>query len=127
MILDSDDTFDAVHGAWCFRSLMPRRSRRRGIQFDTLGVRPTKFALRIETVTKSIRLHPPQSVPEQAILGYILARLPCQLRLAGEPSRTHDVRLHGSPHRKRRRSLGGSPTPDEYPLIAHQLNPTARR
>ncbi|MBW4036499.1 MAG: transposase, partial [Proteobacteria bacterium] len=61
---------------WSFRSLMPRRSRWRGIQFDTLRLRLIKLAVRVETLKKSIRLHLPRSMPDQVILGYALARLP---------------------------------------------------
>ena len=61
---------------WGFRSLMPRRSRWRGIQFDTLRLRPIKLAVRVEILKKSIRLHLPQSMPDQVIRGYALARLP---------------------------------------------------
>jgi len=61
---------------WSFRSLMPRRSRWRGIQFDTLRLRLIKLAVRVETLRKSIRLHLPRSMPDQVILGYALARLP---------------------------------------------------
>ena len=61
---------------WSLRSLMPRRSRWRGIQFDTLRLRLIKLAVRLETLKRSIRLHLPRSMPDQAILGYALARLP---------------------------------------------------
>ncbi|UNC13982.1 IS1380 family transposase [Acidiphilium multivorum] len=61
---------------WSLRSLMPRRSRWRGIQFDTLRLRLIKLAARLETLKRSIRLHLPRSMPDQAILGYALARLP---------------------------------------------------
>jgi hypothetical protein len=55
---------------------MPRRSRWRGIQFDTLRLRLIKLAVRVETLKKSIRLHLPRSMPDQVILRYALARLP---------------------------------------------------
>ena len=61
---------------WSFRSLMPRRSRWRGIQFDTLRLRLIKLAVRVESLKQSIRLHLPRSMPDQAILGYALAKLP---------------------------------------------------
>lgn len=61
---------------WSFRSLMPRRSRWRGIQFDTLRLRLIKLAARVVIPKQSIRLHLPRSMPDQAILGYALARLP---------------------------------------------------
>ena len=59
---------------WSFRALMPRRSRWRGIQFDTLRLRLIKLAVRVETLKKSIRLHLPRSMPDQAIFAYALAR-----------------------------------------------------
>ena len=61
---------------WSFRALMPRRSRWRGIQFDTLRLRLIKLAVRVEILKKSIRLHLPRSMPDQIIIGYALARLP---------------------------------------------------
>ena len=61
---------------WSFRSLMPRRSRWRGIQFDTLRLRLIKLAVRIKILKKSVRPHLPRSMPDQVILSYALARLP---------------------------------------------------
>ena len=61
---------------WALRALMPRRSLWRHCQFDTMRLRLIKLAVRIETLSKSIRLHLPRSSPDQAILAYALARLP---------------------------------------------------
>ena len=61
---------------WALRALMPRRSLWRRRQFDTMRLRLIKLAVRIETLSKSIRLHLPRSSPDQAILAYVLARLP---------------------------------------------------
>ena len=61
---------------WALRALMPRRSLWRRCQFDTMRLRLIKLAVRIETLSKSIRLHLPRSSPDQAILAYVLARLP---------------------------------------------------
>jgi hypothetical protein len=63
---------------WSFRSLIPRRSRWRGIQFDTLRLRLIKLAVRIATLQTSIRLDLLRSRPDQAILGYNLATLESQ-------------------------------------------------
>lgn len=56
--------------------MMPRRSLGRRCQFDTMRLRLIKFAVRIGTHSKSIRLHLPRSSPDQAILAYALAKLP---------------------------------------------------
>ena len=39
-------------------------------------MRLIKLAVRIETHSKSIRLHLPRNSPDQAIIAYVLARLP---------------------------------------------------
>jgi len=61
---------------WSFRSLMPRRSYWRTIQFDTLRLRLIKLAVRVEILKKSIRLHLPRSTPDQAIFALALSKMP---------------------------------------------------
>jgi hypothetical protein len=66
---------------WSLRALMPRRSSWRVIQFDTLRLRLIKLAVRIEVLKQSLRLHLPQAMPNQAILGLALTRLTRMKRL----------------------------------------------
>jgi hypothetical protein len=60
---------------WSFRSLLPRRSYWRTIQFDTLRLRMIKLAVRVESLKKSVRLHLPRSMPDQTVFAYALARM----------------------------------------------------
>ena len=61
---------------WSLRSLTPRRSRWRAAQFDTIRLRLTKLAVRIEVLRTQVRLHLPQATPDQAILALLLTRMP---------------------------------------------------
>ena len=61
---------------WSLRSLMPRRSRWRVAQFDTIRLRLIKLAVRIEVLKTQVRLHLPQATPDQAIFALLLTRLP---------------------------------------------------
>jgi hypothetical protein len=61
---------------WSLRALMPRRSRWRVVQFDTMRLRLIKLAVRVEVLKKSVRLHLPRSMPNQAIFAFVLARMP---------------------------------------------------
>jgi hypothetical protein len=61
---------------WGIRALMPRRSSWRVAQFDTLRLRLIKLAARVEVLKTKVRLHPPKSMPHQAILAMALTRLP---------------------------------------------------
>ncbi len=61
---------------WSLRSLMPRRSRWRVMQFDTIRLRLIKLAVRIEVLKKQVRLHLPQTTPDQALLALLLTRVP---------------------------------------------------
>ena len=61
---------------WSMRTLMPRRSRWRVAQFDTLRLRLIKLAVRIEVLKTKVRLHLPRATPDQALFALLLARLP---------------------------------------------------
>ena len=81
-IVDQRREMDADLGQlmWSLRTLMPRRSRWRAAQFDTLRLRLIKLAARIEVLKTKIRLHLPQATPDQALFGLLLTRMP-RLRL----------------------------------------------
>ena len=61
---------------WSLRALMPRRSRWRCAQFDTLRLRLIKLAVRIEVLKTQVRLHLPKATPDQAIFALLLTRMP---------------------------------------------------
>ena len=61
---------------WSLRTLMPRRSRWRVAQFDTLRLRLIKLAVRIEVLKTQVRLHLPKTMPDQAIFSLLLTRMP---------------------------------------------------
>lgn len=61
---------------WSLRTLMPRRSRWRVAQFDTLRLRLIKLAVRIEVLKTQVRLHLPRAMPDQAIFTLLLTRMP---------------------------------------------------
>jgi len=61
---------------WSLRTLMPRRSRWRVAQFDTLRLRLIKLAVRIEVLRTQVRLHLPKTTPDQAIFTLLLTRMP---------------------------------------------------
>jgi hypothetical protein len=61
---------------WSLRTLMPRRSRWRVAQFDTLRLRLIKLAVRIEVLKTQVRLHLPKATPDQAIFALLLTRMP---------------------------------------------------
>ncbi|MGI4794076.1 MAG: IS1380 family transposase [Janthinobacterium lividum] len=61
---------------WSLRTLMPRRSRWRVAQFDTLRLRLIKLAVRIEVLKTKVRLHLPRATPDQALFGLLLTRMP---------------------------------------------------
>lgn len=61
---------------WGLRAAMPRRSRFRAAQFDTLRLRLIKIAVRVVEMKTQIRLHLPTSCPDQAILRIVLGRIP---------------------------------------------------
>jgi hypothetical protein len=61
---------------WSLRTLMPRRSRWRFAQFDTLRLRLIKLAVRIEVLRTQVRLHLPKATPDQAIFTLLLTRMP---------------------------------------------------
>jgi hypothetical protein len=65
---------------WSLRRLMPRRSRWRVAQFDTLRLRLIKLAVRIEILKTKVRLHLPRATPDQALFTLLLTRMP-RLRL----------------------------------------------
>ncbi len=61
---------------WSLRTLMPRQSRWRVAQFDTLRLRLIKLAVRIEVLKTKVRLHLPRATPDQALFALLLARMP---------------------------------------------------
>ncbi len=61
---------------WSLRALMPRRSRWRVAQFDTLRLRLIKLAVRIEVLKTQVRLHLPRATPDQALFALLLTRMP---------------------------------------------------
>src|SRR5512134_2277142 len=61
---------------WSLRTLMPKRSSWRVVQFDTLRLRLIKTAARIVEIKTRIKIHLPTSAPDQAIWHLVLRRLP---------------------------------------------------
>jgi hypothetical protein len=61
---------------WGLRAAMPRRSRFRVAQFDTLRLRLIKIAARVVEMKTQIRLHLPTSCQNQDILRIVLGRIP---------------------------------------------------
>jgi hypothetical protein len=61
---------------WSMRALMPRRSRWRVAQFDTLRLRLIKLAARIVETRRQILVHLPTACPEQTVLRLLLERVP---------------------------------------------------
>lgn len=61
---------------WSLRALMPKRSRWRGAQFDTLRLRLVKIAARVVERNSRITIHLPTNHPDQAILHLVLGRMP---------------------------------------------------
>jgi hypothetical protein len=61
---------------WALRSVMPKRSSWRTMQFDTLRLRLVKLAARVVALKTRIMLHLPSACPDQAILRLALERLP---------------------------------------------------
>jgi hypothetical protein len=61
---------------WSLRTLMPRRSRWRVAQFDTLRLRLIKLAVRIEVLKTQVRLHLPRATADQALFALLLTRMP---------------------------------------------------
>jgi hypothetical protein len=61
---------------WSLRTLMPRRSRWRVAQFDTLRLRLIKLAVSIEVLKTKVHLHLPRATPDQALFALMLTRMP---------------------------------------------------
>jgi hypothetical protein len=61
---------------WSLRAVMPKRSRWRVAQFDSLRLRLVKIAARVVEMTTRIKVHLPTSAPDQAVLRLVLGRLP---------------------------------------------------
>jgi hypothetical protein len=61
---------------WSLRTLMPRQSRWRVAQFDTLRLRLIKLAVRIEVLKTKVRLRLPRATPDQALFALLLTRMP---------------------------------------------------
>jgi len=54
---------------------MPRRSRWRVAQIDTLRLRLIKIAAWVEVLKRQVRLHLPRATPDQAIFAVALKRM----------------------------------------------------
>ena len=61
---------------WSLRTLMPRRSRWRVAQFDTLRLRLIKLAVRIEVMKTQVPLYLAKATPDLAIFTLLLTRMP---------------------------------------------------
>ena len=61
---------------WSLRALMPRRSRWRVAQFDTLRLRLIKLAVSIKVLKAQVCLHLPRATPDQALVALLLTRMP---------------------------------------------------
>jgi len=61
---------------WGLRTMMPRRSRWRVAQFDTLRLRLIKIAARVVELKTQIRVHLSAACPDQVILHTVLTRIP---------------------------------------------------
>jgi hypothetical protein len=61
---------------WSLRALMPKRSRWRVAQFDSLRLRLVKIAARVVEMKTRIKLHLPTGAPDQAVVRLVLGRLP---------------------------------------------------
>ena len=55
---------------------MPRRSRWRIAQFDTLRLRLIKLAVRIEVLKTKVHLQLAQAATDQALFALLLTRMP---------------------------------------------------
>ncbi len=56
--------------------LMPRLSRWRAAQFNTLRLRLIKLAVRIGVLKTMVPLHLPWATPDHALFALLLTRLP---------------------------------------------------
>ena len=61
---------------WSLRSLMPKRSPWRTIQFDTLRLRLLKLAAQVVTLKTRVMLRLPSACPYQAVMRLALERMP---------------------------------------------------
>jgi len=61
---------------WSLRSLAPKRSRWRAMQFDTLRLRLLKLAACVVETKRQVRLYLPSAAPSQAMLRFVLGRMP---------------------------------------------------
>jgi hypothetical protein len=56
--------------------MMPKRSRWRVAQFDSLRLRLVKLAARVVEMKTQIKVHLPTSAPDQTVVRLVLGRLP---------------------------------------------------
>jgi hypothetical protein len=61
---------------WSLRAVMPKRSRWRVAQFDSLRLHLVKIAARVVEMTTRIKVQLPTSAPDQVVLRLVLGRLP---------------------------------------------------
>ena len=67
---------------WAFQQSVPKRSRWRTAQFDTIRLKLVKLGARIEELKKAIRVHLPTACPVEPILRCIASRIPMVRMLA---------------------------------------------
>lgn len=67
---------------WAFQQTVPKRSRWRTAQFDTIRLKLVKLSARVEELKKAIRVHLPTDCPVQPILRCIASRIPMVRMLA---------------------------------------------
>jgi hypothetical protein len=61
---------------WAFQQTVPKRSRWRTAQFDTIRLKLIKLGVRVEELKKAIRVHLPSACPVEPILRCIAGRMP---------------------------------------------------
>jgi Transposase DDE domain group 1 len=61
---------------WSVRSLAPKRSSWRAMQFDTLRLRLLKIAACVVETKRRVRVHLPSAAPAQDMLRFLLGRMP---------------------------------------------------
>lgn len=61
---------------WVFQQTVPKRSRWRTAQFDTIRLRLVKLGARFQEFKKMVRVHLPAACPVQPLLTFIAGRIP---------------------------------------------------
>jgi hypothetical protein len=60
---------------WGLRSLMPKRSHWKTMQFDTMRLRLIKIAVNVKILKTKIKLHLPKATPGQHIFAWVLGQM----------------------------------------------------